>query len=77
MRSWGDVAYSGVLQGQPRLVRRLPHDAQRAGVRTTSIFFAVPARIISHAAAAAEIAENDCSKVMRITPPLAHRREGG
>jgi hypothetical protein len=66
-----------VLQGQPRLVRRLPHDAQRDGVRTTSMFFAVPARTISHATAAAEITANDCSKVMCITPPPAHNREGG
>jgi hypothetical protein len=65
-----------VLQGQPRLVRRLPHDAQRDGVRTTSMFFAVPARIISQAAAAAEITANDCSKVKCITPP-PHNREGG
>jgi hypothetical protein len=78
MRSWSsDVAYSGVLQEQPRFVRRLPHAAQRLGVRTTSIFFAVPALIISHAAAADEIAANDCSKVMCITLPPAHSREDG
>jgi hypothetical protein len=48
------------VQRQPLRVRRLPHAAQRDGVRNVTIPLATPARTISHPTAAAAIAGVAC-----------------
>jgi hypothetical protein len=59
----------GCVQGQVVPESRRPHDAQRERVRTSSRFFAVPARTISHAAH--EITTIDCPAVSCIMRRLA------